>query len=126
MFKSLFTISFILSFSQIAFSQQWLYGKWTGIGRETFDGKTWSMKLTAQKGKFLIKYPSLKCSGEWKLKSFNQTEARFRETIKINRRACEPEGNVVIQRLKNNRILFIYSYLGETKTASKAILRKVY
>lgn len=124
MFKFITTIGFVLFFSQIAFSQQWIYGKWEGQGRETSDGFSWTIELHAQRGKFLIKYPSLKCSGEWKLVSFNKTTARFRENIKFNRKACEPTGNVTIKRLKGNQLLFNYSYNRSRRLEASALLRR--
>ena len=124
MFKFISIIGFVLLFSQIALSQQWIYGKWEGQGRETSDGLTWTMELHAQRGKFIIKYPSLKCSGEWKLVGFNKTTARFRENIKFNRTACEPTGNVTIKRLKGNQLLFNYSYNRSRRLEASAILRR--
>lgn len=123
MFRLILTIGFVFCFSQAAFSQSWLYGKWEGKGTER-DGETWSMEFQASKGKFLVKYPSLKCSGEWKLVGFNKNQARFRENIKINRETCEPTGNVTIKRLSGNSLLFNYSYNSSRKLNSSAILRR--
>jgi hypothetical protein len=123
MFKFITTIGFICCFSQIALSQQWLSGQWTGKGGEP-DGSTWTMRVRAQKGRVRVEYPSLKCWGNWKLVSFNESRAHFREDIRFNRKACEPTGNVFIRRLRNNRILFTYRYNGEAKTGARAILRK--
>lgn len=123
MLKLIVTISFIFCFSQIAFCQSWLYGKWEGQGTER-DGSTWSMELEASKGKFLIKYPTLKCGGEWKLVSFSKYQARFRENITFNREDCEPTGNVTIKRLNGNSLLFNYSYNRSRKLDSSALLRR--
>jgi hypothetical protein len=123
MFKFILTIGFILCFSSAAFSQSWLYGKWEGEGKER-DGETWTMEFEASKGIFLIKYPSLECSGEWRLVSFNKNTARFRENIKINRTDCEPTGNVTVKRLSRNRLLFNYSYNRSRKLDSSAILTR--
>lgn len=123
MFKIILSLGFVFCFSQAAFSQSWLYGKWKGTGKER-DGETWSMQFQASKGKFRVKYPSLKCSGEWRLVSFNKYQAHFRENIKLNREACEPTGNVTIKRLNGNRLLFNYSYNSSRKLDSSAILRR--
>lgn len=116
-------IAAVLCFSQSAFSQSWLLGNWEGTGKER-DGSMWSMQFQARKGKFLIKYPSLRCGGEWRLISFSRYQARFRENIKFNRRDCEPTGNVTIKRLSNDRLLFNYSYNSSRKLDSSAILRR--
>jgi hypothetical protein len=123
MLKFILTISFILCFSQASFSQNWLYGKWEGEGKER-DGSSWSMEFQASKGKFRIKYPSLKCSGEWRLVSFSKSQARFRENITFNRTDCEPTGNVTIKRLSRDQLLFNYSYNSSRKLDSSAILRR--
>ena len=122
MFKFIMTISLVLCFSQIALSQRWISGNWKGKGRETVSRETWSMKLNVQGGKFLVKYPSLRCGGEWKLIKFNNYKASFKENIKFNRKACEPTGNVFIKRLSNKQLLFTYSYNYSPQVAASAIL----
>ena len=124
MLKLITTIGFICCFSQLALSQQWLSGQWTGKGRQP-GGSVWTMRVTARKSKVRVEYPSLKCWGYWKLVSFNKSRAHFWENIRYNRKACEPTGNVFIRRLQNNRILFNYRYNGESKTGARAILRKI-
>lgn len=123
MFKLILTTAAICCFSQVAFSQNWLYGKWEGTGKER-DGNTWSMEFQASKGKFRVKYPSLKCSGEWKLISYRRYQARFRENITFNRVDCEPTGNVTIKRISGNQLLFNYSYNRSRKLDSSAILSR--
>jgi hypothetical protein len=123
MLKFVLMIIAVLCFSQAAFSQKWLYGKWEGTGKQS-DGTTWSMEFRAVKGKYLIKYPSLKCGGEWRLISVNKNTARFRERIKYNLPACEPTGNVTIKRLGKNQLLFNYSFNRSRKLDSSAILRR--
>ena len=125
MFKIIATISFILLSAQFALSQQWIFGKWQGKGRESSNGETWSMRLQAKKGSFKINYPSLKCRGNWKLINYKGNTARFRENINVNKKVCEPMGNVTLKRLDKNRLLFIYKYLGTSKVSSSAILYRI-
>lgn len=117
--------AFILCFAQVALSQRWLSGTWEGKGYQTNSDQTWTAELTVQRKKFLIKYPSLECSGEWKLIGFNKFRARFRENIKVNQEACEPIGDVILQRLNNNQILFLYSYRGKPEIISSSVFNRI-
>ena len=124
MFKFIITLGLVLCFAQVALSQRWIYGSWKGNGRETVSRQTWSMELVSQRGKYIVKYPSLRCGGEWKLIRFNNYRASFKENIKFNRKVCEPTGNVFIKRLSNKQLLFTYSYSHASKVAASAILNR--
>ena len=100
----------------------WMSGAWHGTGREVADGSTWTMRLAAGHGKYEIKYPSLRCGGEWRLIRFRSRRASFAERIRYGASRCEPSGKVVITRLKGNRIKFSYYYNGSKKIASYATL----
>lgn len=115
----------IICMTTFAFSQRWMTGRWEGTGYQIDSGETWTMKLRAQKKKFTIEYPSLECRGVWNLLTFNNSNARLRENIKTNRENCEPTGNVLIQRLNGNQLMFIYSYKGKTQAVASAILTRV-
>ncbi len=80
--------------------------------------------ITVRGGKYLIKYPSLKCGGEWKLIRLWSRSARLREEIKYGVSNCEPAGTVIIKRLKNKRIAFSYFYPGTKKKGAYAMLYK--
>jgi hypothetical protein len=124
MSKILMTVVLLLCTATIAFSQKWMNGKWEGTGYQTDSQETWTMKLRAQKKKFIIEYPSLNCSGTWTLLNFNSNRARFRETIKENREACEPRGNVTIEKLNSRQIMFLYRYRGTSEVSASAILNR--
>lgn len=124
MFKILIAANLILCLVTLGFSQRWLAGKWEGTGYQTDSNETWTMKLRVQKRKFIIEYPSLECSGEWRLINFSRTRARLREKIKVNTEDCEPTGNVIIQRLNKNQLMFLYSYNGTSRVTASAILNR--
>lgn len=105
-------------------SRNWLKGKWEGTGYQIDTEETWTMRLTAQGGKFLIEYPSLNCKGEWKLLSLNSRRARLREKITVGRDECVGQGNVLIERLNGRQIAFRYSYLGTNEVSASAILNR--
>jgi hypothetical protein len=117
--------SLILCSATLAFSQSWLNGVWEGKAFQTNSDQTWEMRLSARRGKFLIEYPSLNCSGEWKLIKVGRNTAQFRETIKDNTEDCEPTGNVYIRKLNNNQLMYSYSYIGKRERVASAILNRV-
>lgn len=125
MTRVIILLTLILCFSQVALSQRWLSGTWEGKGHQAKSDRGWTAKLTVQRKKFLIEYPSLECSGEWKLIRFNKFRARFRENIKFNQQVCEPIGDVTLQKLNNNQILFLYSYRGNPEIISSSVFNRI-
>ena len=124
MSKILKGILLLLLTAPLALSQSWMNGKWEGKGYQIDTDETWTVKLRVHRKKFVIEYPSLKCSGEWKLINFNKKRARFKERIKVNPDECEDRGNVIIQRLDSKQLLFIYSYKGISKVIATAVLNR--
>ena len=102
----------------------WMNGNWQGTGRQMDDGSTWRMMLFAGGGKYQVRYPTLKCGGEWTLVSLTSRSAKFRERIKYGASNCEPRGTVVINKLRGGRIEFKYFYPGAKKVGAYAILYK--
>lgn len=82
------------------------------------------MLLKAGGKRFAIDYPSLSCGGRWQLISINAWRARFRERLDHGQEKCADRGNVVIQRLNRNQILFLYSNQGEKALTASAILNR--
>lgn len=102
----------------------WLRGAWEGTGYQTDTDSTWTMRLKAQGDKYSIEYPSLGCGGEWRLISIDATEARFREIITYGQEECANNGLVVIRRLNNRQVIFLYSNLNTEEVTASAILKK--
>jgi hypothetical protein len=100
----------------------WITGTWRGTGRQFNDGSTWSMSLVAGKKKYQIKYPSLKCIGEWRLIRLTSKSAKFRERIHYGVSKCEPRGTIIVKRLKGRRIEYNYFYSGSKRVGAYAIL----
>jgi hypothetical protein len=105
-------------------STAWIKGTWEGTGYQTDDKSTWDMVLKAVGKRFAIGYPSLSCGGRWKLISINASRARFRERLDHGQDKCADNGNVLIQRLNRNQILFLYSNQGEKALTASAILNR--
>ena len=105
-------------------SNSWIRGTWEGTGYQTDDKSTWEMVLKAGAKRFAIEYPSLSCGGRWQLISLNAWRARFRERLDHGQDKCADNGNVLIQRLNRNQILFVYSNQGEKELTASAILNR--
>jgi hypothetical protein len=105
-------------------SNSWIKGTWEGTGYQTDDQSTWAMVLKAVGKRFAIDYPTLSCGGRWKLMSINASRARFRERLDHGQDKFADNGNVLIQRLNRNQILFLYSNQGEKALTASAILNR--
>jgi len=82
------------------------------------------MVLKAGGKRFAIDYPSLNCGGRWQLISLGAWRARFRERLDHGQDKCADNGNVLIQRLNRNQIMFLYSNRGEKALTASAILNR--
>lgn len=127
MYRNFVALVLMLSITLTGFSQNrnsWLFGgTWEGKGYQVDSDSTWTMKFRIEGNKYLVEYPSLKCGGEWKLISINSKEATFRERISYGNE-CAKDGLVVIQRLSNRQILFLYSNQGSNEIVASVILNR--
>lgn len=104
--------------------RSWLQGNWAGTGYQSDSQETWTMKLSVRKRRYAVEYPSLKCSGRWRLVSISPKRAVFRERITQGSEACEPQGSFVVIRLGARQLGVWYSYLGKNEFVASAILNK--
>ena len=102
----------------------WLTGAWEGTGYQTDDKSTWAMLLRAHSGKYSISYPSLKCGGSWAVRRWKRNRALFTERLSYGQEQCQNNGRVVIERLNNNQLMFIYRNPGDREATSSAILNR--
>lgn len=119
----------VICMSSIAHAQKgrriaWLGGTWEGTGYQIDTNTTWTMRLTARGGKYLIEYPSLNCGGKWRRLSINSRVAAFRERIEVGRGECVDEGRVVIQRLNGRQIAYRFYQRGSSEVSASAILNR--
>ena len=105
-------------------SRTWLNGSWEGTGYQIDSGTTWTMSFRARGRRFSIEYPSLKCSGTWRLVSVNSRRAVFRERITVGMEQCVNQGVVTIERLNGRQIAYRFSYAGATDVSASAILNR--
>ena len=102
----------------------WMRGVWDGTGYQIDDKSTWPMTLIVRKRTYSINYSSLNCGGRWRLISINSTRARFREILDHGQDKCADKGNVLIQRLSRNQIVFLYSYEKTREVSASAVLNR--
>jgi hypothetical protein len=119
----LFLFSTLVASAQTK-NHRWLDGAWEGTGYQIDENSTWTMSLRITGNKFLISYPSLNCSGVWRLETFNNDVAKFKERITSGLTECADKGNVTIQRLNHRQIAFRYSYNGTSEISASAILNR--
>lgn len=105
-------------------SRAWLNGSWEGTGFQIDTNTTWTMNFRARSKQYLIEYPSLNCSGRWKLISVNSRRATFRERITSGRGECVDKGLVTIEKLNARQIAYRFSYVGTTQVSASAILNR--
>ena len=105
-------------------SRSWIKGTWEGTGYQIDDKSTWPMRLTVRGRRFSIDYPSLSCGGRWRLIAVNASRARFREILDHGQDKCTDFGNVVIQRLSSQQLVFLYSNQGTREVTASAVLNR--
>ncbi|WP_158973629.1 hypothetical protein [Cellulophaga sp. L1A9] len=101
-----------VSHTSISKNKKWLEGKWTGIGYQTdlTEASQWTIVLNIENGNYNITYPSLDCSGKWKLAKYSADQATFTELIENNTSTCIKEGTIILSKIDENRILYSYFY----------------
>lgn len=97
---------------------------WEGTGYQLDTDTTWTMLLTARRGRYTIEYPSLKCGGRWQLTGIDTWKATFKERISFGIEECVNNGSVVVQRLGNGQIAFRYYNHGSSRVNASAILNR--
>jgi hypothetical protein len=105
-------------------SRAWLNGSWEGTGYQMDTNTTWTMSFKARGKRFSIEYPSLKCSGTWRLVSVNARRAIFRERITVGRESCVDRGVVTLERLSGSQIAYRFSHAGTSQISASAILNR--
>jgi hypothetical protein len=105
-------------------SRSWLNGNWQGTGYQMDTGTTWTMRFRASGKRYSIEYPSLNCSGMWRLVRVNSRRAMFRERITAGRSECVDQGMVTIERLNGRQIAYRFSYAGTSQVSASAILNR--
>ena len=92
-----------------------------GVGWQA-DGSHWSIELLLTPLGGQIAYPSLACSGEWKMIRNGGDELEYVERITLGTDACVALGTVVLSPLSGGRLLYTWHEFPNT-TDARAVLR---
>lgn len=128
MTKLALTLTLLLALSPAAAAQTarrgWLEGRWEGTAFQTDHNSTWAMSLDARRGTFTVEYPTLDCTGEWRLTRLTRWRATLAETVTRNPDRCAPRGHVTLLRLRRGQILYLYSYQDSRAVVASAVLNR--
>ncbi len=105
--------SITLSFAK---SSNWLDGKWLGTGYQT-DTKTWTVEFSKEGSNLSIAYPSLGCSGNWKIVKATKNRIDLEETITEGTNKCDQGCKIIIFKIDDTQISIIYSLPSYQKEA---------
>ncbi len=118
----LITVCIIVSLSSVfAKSKNWLDGEWNGTGYQ-IDGLTWPIELTKQSGFINIQYPSLGCSGNWKIKKSSVKRIELQETILEGADKCDQGCKIVLFKISKNQLSVIYFLPTSQKDAIASLI----
>jgi len=116
--KILVLAFFILALMPIVNAQNknldWLHGNWKGIGFQPsgYESSVWEIEFSYNNktGEAVINYPTLECSGTWKLVKVESNAAIFHEELTSGLDVCENGGKVVVTRVDDNYVSVSYFY----------------
>ena len=77
-----------------------------------------------KKNKYLIKYPSIGCSGQWELKKSTINQLEFIEIIEIGKDICNNKGWVVLKKINDNEIDILYYWPDQNTLNAKGMLKR--
>lgn len=107
---------------------QWLQGTWKGIGFQPTSansGSYWTMEIEAnvEKNEYLVRYPSIPCSGKWVLEKTRKESAIFKEIITEKDR-CVDGGKAILTYVDDTHISYTMLRDNDTRVGSYATLTK--
>lgn len=124
-------VTFLLNFHDSQPAKEpdmsWIQGEWAGTGfqTDTPEVSTWTISFYAdlKNNAYSISYPSLNCSGEWKLITGDAQKALFKETITDGLEYCMDGGKIIITKVDENHISYSY-FFPETELQAFSTLTK--
>lgn len=87
----------------------WTYGTWQGIGYQ-IDGANWPMELRHRVGEAapLVDYPSLSCSGDWRVVKATPTRIDYVERITEGTSNCDLGVRIIVLKVDANQIAVVF------------------
>lgn len=95
-----------------------------GVGWQS-DGNHWSIDLFLSAREGHIAYPSLDCTGQWTRIGQGLDSLIYREQITENTNICIEFGDVSIEALDGDRLLYTWREQGGGPVVARAVLRPV-
>jgi len=86
---------------------EWLNGKWDGRGFQPQGGKSlWSVNFSynSKTDEAQVSYPSLACSGNWKMVSNEANRVIFKEVITIGKESCIDGSEIIVHKIDDKFI----------------------
>ena len=113
MIRTLVTLSISLFFLTALPAQDalsWLYGHWKGTGYQVPTNSTWDIDMTYDPvtGVISIKYPSLKCGGNWQFVKTIGKGAEFTEWIEEGKENCDDAVKIVVTYIDEEYVSVAY------------------
>jgi hypothetical protein len=96
-------------------------GSWGGVGYQD-TGSKWTMKVVLSADGYSVDYPSLLCGGYLELISKSTYEMTFKEKL-TRKSTCVDEGKLVISRIDNNELRFVWYYPNGKEGANSRLKR---
>ncbi|KAA3620751.1 MAG: hypothetical protein DWQ02_28855 [Bacteroidetes bacterium] len=112
--SSLLTLClFFLFTSTPLFAQEvpkWIHGSWQGVGYQSPTNSAWEidLKYDAENNRFSINYPSLGCSGHWKLLESETNRIVLVEQITDGMDKCDNNVKVIVNYVDEEYISVSY------------------
>ena len=93
----------------------WVIANWQGSAYQFDTKENWTMTLAVDSltNDFKIDYPSLQCSGNWKVIRISENRIELREKITRGIRNCVTRGKVVLEH-RSDHTAFRYYYPTDT------------
>jgi hypothetical protein len=106
--------------------QAWYKGSWTGTGYQANVGELWTIRLVCDEveNKYVIKYPSVTCSGRLELVSCSEKRAEFKDITDVPG-VCMANGRIVLIKTDATHITFSYYAQGSDTIGNYGKLEKV-
>lgn len=102
-----------------------LEGTWTGSAYQDDIKQNFDLKLTCEKGKYTIEYPSIGCGGAWQVTESTSDKVVFVEQLSYGQDICNNGGTVVINFEGKDKLKFQYYYPNLDTLNAVGVLRKM-
>ena len=99
---------------------------WKGAGYQYDVGHSWDIIVSfkQENQQFKIQYPSISCSGYWRLLDFDNESFEFREIITEGQDKCTNNGRVVLKKKDDLTYEFYYYWPDDQELSAYGVIFK--